>query len=716
MEIYNTLNLKQIVGGTKIKQGDFGSVLSYSLTNENEQEITSFDKKTAYVNLVLDGKIIFTTTTIVDISRVTFHIDKAIPVGLYYLEIKIDDYIFPSDKDTIILIEEGATAYDLKDLIPNYDVAMTITGILSDLSQKGINITDLQNKMNAIYSNALSDHAEILNAKETFATLDSRLDEIEQKEATDYTDLNNKITTNATTIASTSSRLDGIIANAGNGTIPSEVIAMRTTADNYTYATANAMSNDLSDMVFNTMPLPFTLTQNGYIYPSTGGVSPISDTRFYYSDKINVRGAKFIRLDSKFSTTSDGYAFLDASGGWISGSNVYASKLVVPANAVYFRFTAFNTDISKVRLFGIYSLPDIQKRVYALEKSNPVIQIPFTLTQKKFISYNNGVVADTTSESMYASNMIDISYNKKLNINTAFYSYGGYAFYDKNKVYITGNNQPVSEITVPENAQYFAFTVYNVPISDVTLSGDYKVADLTPTIKKAETYFASGAKQELPTNFAYAIGKALMIGDSLTSGAYYDGATYNGSSINQNIPYYLGKMINEEVKNGGKSGWYPSNWYTSELPNHDVTQYDSFFIWLGTNKGLTNTLDADVNAYSDYNQFAATETGYYCRLIEYIKQHNPDAAIHLSTCFATTGNLAETNLTIRNIATKYDLHVIDLSDLNVASHPELHLNNGNTHFGKAGNIYIANRIIQSVNDYYNSNPIKLEFGLTDRID
>ena len=147
MEFFNSLNLTQIKGGTKLKQGDLGSVLSYSLTDENGQEITSFDNKTAYINLVLDDKIWFTTTTLVDISRVTFRIDKAIPIGLYYLEIKIDDYIFPSDRDSIILIEEGSTPYDLKELVPNYDINMTIKGILSDLSQKGIDISDLNAKL-----------------------------------------------------------------------------------------------------------------------------------------------------------------------------------------------------------------------------------------------------------------------------------------------------------------------------------------------------------------------------------------------------------------------------------------------------------------------------------------------------------------------------------------------------------------------------------------
>lgn len=174
MEFFNSLNLTQIKGGTKLKQGDLGSVLSYSLTDENGQEITSFDNKTAYINLVLDDKIWFTTTTLVDISRVTFRIDKAIPIGLYYLEIKIDDYIFPSDRDSIILIEEGSTPYDLKELVPNYDVNMTLKGILSDLSQKGIDINGLNRRI----GNA---NAELIAARNGKPNLKTRIDDLENK-------------------------------------------------------------------------------------------------------------------------------------------------------------------------------------------------------------------------------------------------------------------------------------------------------------------------------------------------------------------------------------------------------------------------------------------------------------------------------------------------------------------------------------------------------
>ena len=143
----NTLNLIQVGGGTQVKQGDLGSKFSYKLANEKDQELDDFDKEVAHINLVLNDKIVFTTTATVDNSTVTFNIDKAIPVGLYFLEIKIRDYIFPSDKQTIIFVQSGAVAYDLKELVPNYDVNMTLKGILSDLSQKGIDISDLNRRM-----------------------------------------------------------------------------------------------------------------------------------------------------------------------------------------------------------------------------------------------------------------------------------------------------------------------------------------------------------------------------------------------------------------------------------------------------------------------------------------------------------------------------------------------------------------------------------------
>lgn len=549
---------------------------------------------------------------------------------------------------------------------------------------------------------------EVSAARGMYKWLKDRLD------AMDLTDANI-----ATALDLVQSQISQLIAHAGDGTTSSELLDMRTGSDGFAYTTAGDALRTIGKIVENSFKVPLKLSTGYYVNGTNGGVAQHSNQQYKVTDYIDVSGVKIVKIDSKFSGASDGYAFYDKNKKYISGSSIYSKEVAVPANARYLKFTAYGLEDTSVRAFLIYDYNALMPVLNTLNseqipsKINNLFKLNFTLTNKHYIVAANGSDKEIDDVRFWSTSYINVSNLSKITINSNFSGYSdGYAFYDESKNFISGSTTFSSELAVPANASFMRFTVFNIDSTLASAIGDFTFYRLNEKIES----IASGGNVNAKLNYAVGIGKTLMIGDSLTSGAYYDDTTYKGASINQNIPYYLGKMINEEVKNGGKSGWYPSNWYTSELPNHDVTQYDTFFIWLGTNKGLTDTLASDVDPYTDYNQFATTETGYYCRLIAYIKDKNPDAQIHLLTCFATTGNLAETNLTIRNIATKYDLHVIDLSDLNVASHPELHLNNGNTHFGKAGNIYIANRIIQSVNDYYNSNPIKLEFGLTDRID
>lgn len=313
MFYFNTLNLIQVSGGNKVKQGDFGSTFTYNLADEKGKDLDIFDKKTAYVNLAIDSTINFTTTAIVDKATVTFHIDKAIPTGLYYLEIKIDNYIFPSDRSTVIFVEKGAVAYDIKDLIPNCDANMTITGILSDLSQKGISINDLKTKMTAIYNNALSDHAEILNARGGQSSLEGRLDGLDAKD----TDLQNQINTNKTSITNTGSRIDNLIATAGNGN-SSEVNDLRIDINGLAHTTAGtavrSQFSAIDDLIKTGQDAGLIASgleyASGYDVTSnnntssllTQGATPSQayDSGFLASEDILLTG---IKLDSRVTST-----------------------------------------------------------------------------------------------------------------------------------------------------------------------------------------------------------------------------------------------------------------------------------------------------------------------------------------------------------------------------------------------------------------------------
>ena len=412
MEFFNSLNLKQIKGGTKLKQGDLGSVLSYSLTDENGQEITSFDNKTAYINLVLDDKIWFTTTTLVDISRVTFRIDKAIPIGLYYLEIKIDDYIFPSDRDSIILIEEGSTPYDLKELVPNYDINMTLKGILSDLSQKGIDINDLKTKMSAIYNNALADHAEITAARGTHPNLKSRLDNVDNKQQKTTEQLAQKVNKDDVTSVMTPK---GTLAYAslpksgnqvgwyyycpdGDGTHGAGNYVWNGTSwffggtgdEGYNLLKkdlVNAATGEISGL--NAIDVSSLATLSGYYQMNNGNFAESSD--FFATDKIRIIGGQKFKVTLRRIWMNSGICEYDSDGNflraplgsdYVSSSDVKTDYVYTSSDdASYVAFSTHNATQIKLLKYPFTSIDNI-KSLKSIVDANDVTPLLSALYDK----------------------------------------------------------------------------------------------------------------------------------------------------------------------------------------------------------------------------------------------------------------------------------------------------------------------------------------------
>lgn len=102
----NATNLARIDGGDLIKQGDLSSTFGFELLDENYRVMTSFEGQDAVITLT-KGQGKWKTTVPVTSHSVNFNLDSILPSGKYRVEISVGGYIFPSDRDTYIEIEDS---------------------------------------------------------------------------------------------------------------------------------------------------------------------------------------------------------------------------------------------------------------------------------------------------------------------------------------------------------------------------------------------------------------------------------------------------------------------------------------------------------------------------------------------------------------------------------------------------------------------------------
>lgn len=207
-----------------------------------------------------------------------------------------------------------------------------------------------------------------------------------------------------------------------------------------------------------------------------------------------------------------------------------------------------------------------------------------------------------------------------------------------------------------------------------------------------------------------AFSKAVFIGDSLTNGATIISNTSPTSYTNYyNYPYFLNKMMKFDsytklARNGATaSDWW--NEYNDQLTETDCT----YFIWLGTNSGLTDTVATDC-AGSDYTQFANSNTGNLGKIMGKISALS-NVKIVILTVFITGGDKTDTNKAIRDLATKYNAVVIDM-DKDICRETGYHTAyNGyynGTHFNNQGYNLAASLVNDQLSSYMNNNAGSLE--------
>lgn len=226
------------------------------------------------------------------------------------------------------------------------------------------------------------------------------------------------------------------------------------------------------------------------------------------------------------------------------------------------------------------------------------------------------------------------------------------------------------------------------------------------------------------------LNNVICIGDSLTEGDIGQGnnsETVINRVLSHNYPYYLKRIINEEVTNAGIMGRTAASWwYWTNKGGLDVEQdigtgqivhrfipssfskYNTAIIWLGTNEGLDNTLETDVLPYNDYTEFLNTNTGCYCKIISKILSDNPDCNIFLMPVIGLNETYKITNNVIKKIAKLYNIDIIniDVEEWETLKNNKIYHPNDSVHFSNYGYLKIANAIVESITESIKNNPQK----------
>lgn len=286
---------------------------------------------------------------------------------------------------------------------------------------------------------------------------------------------------------------------------------------------------------------------------------------------------------------------------------------------------------------------------------------------------------------------------------------------DMNKWYrIELANSADSDI-LPESIPNDCVVYYQTTPTDATLSRKWRPAD---------AYATGNAIQNLSYTdpLKYLLEKGIFIGDSTTYGAnwyennHYDESDPTTSQMRNNYPHVFSEMTNCEATNAGRSGSGAKIWWNEQNNLYNFAEYDFAIICLGTNYGLTDTLDADTSAAS-YEGYANTNTGCYCKIVEKILSQNP--YIHLFLAYPQCRNglvedgetadqtsLPITCSVIDQIAEKYGgLHVLDdRANYKVSEYQS----SDNVHFTRIGNVERAKTYLTQIVNYIRNNPWKFK--------
>lgn len=376
-----------------------------------------------------------------------------------------------------------------------------------------------------------------------------------------------------------------------------------------------------------------------------------------YTKEFDVSGLSNVTLTEFATPYRDAYVFLDSAntvidsavGGTDPGTDGYTIVLAVPTGAVYLDSSVNSaSNLSKVKLetsmpkVSTDDIDNLQSQIDSLGGLDFAV-----LNGNNANVFYRGTTLRTGLTSPYSRKFKVVGGRKyKITLTTGA-DFNAYTFIDASQNVLNYELATTAEskeyiVDAPNDATMLYCSTNSGTITSVVVYQQISETDVINAITKNE-YLAS------------IIHNVICIGDSLTQG-YRNDTLHNIEAYS--YPTFISRMANWEVVNAGWAGITPVGWWDKRTL---YTYADKQFaiIKLGQNGGLTDTLAEDTSA-SSYEDYANTNTGAYCKIIEYIKEQNPHIVIFIVSVRAYRDSV--TNDVLQQIADKYNLPFIDLND------------------------------------------------------
>lgn len=208
-----------------------------------------------------------------------------------------------------------------------------------------------------------------------------------------------------------------------------------------------------------------------------------------------------------------------------------------------------------------------------------------------------------------------------------------------------------------------------------------------------------------PYNILSGFKNITCIGDSLTYSQVYTGASTSRQAY-QPYPTILAKRCGATETILATPGDTPLQAWNRN--GNNITQKDAQLtvVYLGTNGGLTDTIDADMVG-DDYTQWADTNTGAYGKIIA--KSIAVGSRVVLVKVHSSGGGVAVTNAVIEKMATRFNVPVIEntyLSGRKYHAYPDDSGTNG-THYNDFGYAVFADQVANSISQLSAEDAVKI---------